>query len=129
MRRRDPFAHRSRADLGSQMPYEVQLSMASGDDWFAPSFATHADSVAQTQVAPLASDPNVIGYFTDTELDWGPFLGSGPGYKMLLDELSPGFFGDVTADRVDVSFRIGHGYPRSEKSVDFLLHSPAAVYA
>ena len=41
------------ADLGSQMPYEVQLSMASGDDWFAPSFVTHADDVAQTQVAPL----------------------------------------------------------------------------
>ncbi len=28
------------ADLGSQMPYEVQLSMASGDDWFDPSFVT-----------------------------------------------------------------------------------------
>ena len=68
------------ADLGSQMPYEVQLSMASGDDWFAPSFVTHADDVAQTQVAPLAGDPNVIGYFTDTELDWGPLLGSGGDY-------------------------------------------------
>ena len=63
-------------NLGSQMPYEVQLSMASGDDWFAPSFVTHADQVAQTQVAPLANDPNVIGYFTDSELDWGPFLGN-----------------------------------------------------
>ncbi len=28
-------------DLGSQMPYEVQLTMASGNDWFAPSFVTH----------------------------------------------------------------------------------------
>ena len=63
------------ADLGSQMPYEVQLSMASGDDWFAPSFVTNADQVAATQVAPLANDPNVIGYFTDSELDWGPYLG------------------------------------------------------
>jgi hypothetical protein len=63
------------ADLGSQMPYEVQLSMASGDDWFAPSFITNADQVAATQVAPLANDPNVIGYFTDSELDWGPYLG------------------------------------------------------
>ncbi len=26
-------------------------------------------------MAPLAGDPNVIGYFTDSELDWGPFLG------------------------------------------------------
>ena len=31
-------------DLGSQMPYEVQLTMASGNDWFAPSFVTHADA-------------------------------------------------------------------------------------
>ena len=36
------------SDLGSQMPYEVQLSMASGNDWFAPSFVTNADQVAQT---------------------------------------------------------------------------------
>ena len=67
------------ADLGSQMPYEVQLSMASGNDWFAPSFVTNADQVAAADVAPLANDPNVIGYFTDTELDWGPLLGDGFG--------------------------------------------------
>jgi hypothetical protein len=72
-------------DLGPQMPYEVQLSMASGDDWFAPSFVTNADNVAATQVAPLANDPNVIGYFTDTELDWGPLLGSGANtYNTVL---------------------------------------------
>ena len=64
------------AALGSQMPYEVQLSMASGNDWFAPSFVTNADQVAATQVAPLANDPNVIGFFTDSELDWGPYLGN-----------------------------------------------------
>jgi hypothetical protein len=54
------------------MPYTVQLSMASGNDWFAPSFVTHADQVAATQVAPLADDPNLIGYYTDSELAWGP---------------------------------------------------------
>jgi hypothetical protein len=54
------------------MPYSVQLGMASGDDWFAPSFVTNADEVAATQVAPLADDPNLIGYYTDSELDWGP---------------------------------------------------------
>ena len=54
------------------MPYTVQLSMASGNDWFAPSFVTHADQVAATQVAPLADDPNLIGYYTDSELVWGP---------------------------------------------------------
>ena len=58
--------------FATQMPYSVQLSMASGDDWFAPSFVTNADEVAATQVAPLADDPNLIGWYTDSELDWGP---------------------------------------------------------
>ncbi len=60
------------ATFASQMPYSVQLSMASGDDWFAPSFTTNADNVAATQVAPLADDPNLIGWYTDSELTWGP---------------------------------------------------------
>lgn len=72
-------AYSDDADLRSQMPYEVQLTMASGDDWFDPSFVTHADAVAAAQVAPLANDPNVVGYFTDSELDWGPLLGNGFG--------------------------------------------------
>jgi hypothetical protein len=58
--------------FAGQMPYSVQLSMASGDDWFAPSFVTNADEVAATEVAPLANDPNLIGWYTDSELDWGP---------------------------------------------------------
>jgi hypothetical protein len=58
--------------FASQMPYSVQLSMASGDDWFAPSFVTNADAVAASQVAPLANDPNLIGFYTDSELHWGP---------------------------------------------------------
>ena len=36
-----------------------------------PSFVTHADQVATTQAAPHAHDPNLIGYFTDSELHWG----------------------------------------------------------
>ncbi len=64
------------ADLGSQMPYELQLTMASGDDWFSPSFVSGVDNVAATQVAPLANDPNLIGYFTDSELNWGIPVGS-----------------------------------------------------
>jgi hypothetical protein len=70
--------------LGSRMPFEVQLSMASGDDWFAQSFVTNADQVAETQVAPLADDPNLVGYFTDTELTWGP-PGTG-SHTTLLDK-------------------------------------------
>jgi hypothetical protein len=60
------------ATLGTQMPFTVQLSMASGDDWFAPSFVTNADAVAAAQVPQYADNPNLIGYFTDTELNWGP---------------------------------------------------------
>ena len=58
--------------FATQMPYSVQLGMASGDDWFAPSFVSNADAVAASQVAPLAGDPNLIGWYTDSELDWGP---------------------------------------------------------
>jgi len=65
-----PFSDVS--EFAGQMPYSVQLSMASGDDWFAPSFVTNADEVAATQVAPLADDPNLIGWYTDSELTWGP---------------------------------------------------------
>ena len=65
-----PFSDDS--EFAGQMPYTVQLSMASGDDWFASSFVTNADEVAATQVAPLASDPNLIGWYTDSELTWGP---------------------------------------------------------
>jgi agarase len=64
-----PFSNES--EFASQMPYSVQLGMASGDDWFAPSFVTNADQVAATQVAPLADDPNLIGWYTDSELSWG----------------------------------------------------------
>ena len=65
-----PFSDDS--EFAGQMPYSVQLGMASGDDWFAPSFVTNADQVAATQVAPLADDPNLIGWYTDSELTWGP---------------------------------------------------------
>ena len=93
-------------DLRSQMPYEVQLSMAgNSDDWFDPSFVTNADEVAATQVAPLANDPNVIGYFTDSELDWGPLLGSGScTYTTALAcylNLPAGSPGQIEAEQYD----------------------------
>jgi hypothetical protein len=65
-----PFSDES--EFAGQMPYTVQLNMASGDDWFAPSFVTNADEVAATQVAPSADDPDLIGWYTDSELTWGP---------------------------------------------------------
>jgi len=58
--------------FAAQMPYTELLSMASGNDWFASSFATNVEGVARTQVAALANDPNLIGWYTDSELHWGP---------------------------------------------------------
>ncbi len=60
------------SNFAAQMPYTELLSMASGNDWFAPSFVTNAYSVAASQIAPLADDTNLIGWYTDSELQWGP---------------------------------------------------------
>jgi hypothetical protein len=87
------------ATFSSQMPYEVQLSMASGDDWFSPSFVTQADAVAATQVAPHADEHNLIGYFTDSELHWGP---DGSDVRPVLDKylaLPPGSPGLAVAQQ------------------------------
>ncbi len=62
----------SDSSLYDTMPYTILLSMASGSDWFAPSFVTNAYNEAESQVAPYKNDPNLIGYFTDSELRWGP---------------------------------------------------------
>jgi hypothetical protein len=59
--------------LGKQMPYTVLLDLGSGtSDYFSPDFATHCADVAASRVAPLASDPNLLGWFLDNELHWGP---------------------------------------------------------
>jgi hypothetical protein len=58
--------------LGGAMPYTVLLDMASGDDWFAPAFEEHAAAVAASQVAPRRDDPNLVGWYLDSELRWGP---------------------------------------------------------
>lgn len=74
--------------LGSQMPYTMQLNMGvSAPDLFASSFVTNANSVAATQTAPLANDPNLIGYFTDTEPPWeAPNAGNNSNiYPTILD--------------------------------------------
>jgi hypothetical protein len=73
--------------------------MASGDDWFDPSFVTYADQVAATQVAPLAKDPNLIGFYTDSELHWGP---DGSDFNPVLDNylaLPEGSPGRAVADQ------------------------------
>ncbi len=69
--------------LGSKLPFSVQLTMGRGqDDYFSTTFVTHADQIAASQVAPLATDPNLIGWYTDSELRWGP---DGTSFNPLLD--------------------------------------------
>ena len=62
----------SDTDLLTTMPYTVLLDMAGGDDWFAPEFAARAAAIAATTVAPRRDDPNLVGWYLDSELRWGP---------------------------------------------------------
>ncbi len=86
--------------LGSQMPFSVQLTMGRGvSDYFTPSFVTHVDQIASTTVAPLADDPNLIGWYTDSELRWGP---DGTSLDPVLDTylaLPPGSPGWTVAQQ------------------------------
>ncbi|HEY5013247.1 MAG TPA: hypothetical protein VIK61_11170 [Acidimicrobiia bacterium] len=87
------------ATFAAKMPYTQLLDMASGDDWFAPSFVTNAQNVAASQVAPLADDPNLIGWYTDSEPHWGPDWRSS---QLVLDDylaLPAGTPGRTVADR------------------------------
>lgn len=65
-----------------QMPYTVILDIAarSGGNWlkgisadvYSPRFAQMAQEIAKKECAPRAHDPNLLGYFSDNELRWGP---------------------------------------------------------
>ena len=64
------------------MPYTVILDIAtrSGANWlkgipvdvYSPRFEATARKIAQTECAPHAHDPDLVGYFSDNELRWGP---------------------------------------------------------
>ena len=67
---------------GRTMPYAVILDMAarSGADWlkgipldvYSSRFEMTARKIAKDECAPRAKDPELIGYFSDNELRWGP---------------------------------------------------------
>eukprot|EP00756_Hemistasia_phaeocysticola_P061858 Hpha_TRINITY_DN5257_c0_g1::TRINITY_DN5257_c0_g1_i1::g.116483::m.116483 len=73
-------------------------------DVWTPEFVTQANEVAQREVAPRASDPHLIGYQLDNELEWGSTsldLGSylnltTPGHDRAVDFLETRF-GSVQA--------------------------------
>lgn len=64
------------------MPYTVILNIAtsSGADWlkgipvdvYSSRFEATAQKIAKNMCAPRANDPELIGYFSDNELRWGP---------------------------------------------------------
>jgi hypothetical protein len=64
------------------MPYTVILNIAtrSGADWlkgipvdvYSPRFEATARKIAQNECGPHANDPELVGYFSDNELRWGP---------------------------------------------------------
>ncbi len=89
----------SDTDLLHGMPYTVLLDMAAGDDWFAPEFAARAASIAASAVAPRRDDPNLVGWYLDSELRWGPDWRK---QTQLLDDylaLPPGAPGRRIAER------------------------------
>jgi hypothetical protein len=67
---------------GGTMPYTVILNIAarSGANWlkgipvdvYSPRFEATARKIAKDECAPRATDPELIGYFSDNELRWGP---------------------------------------------------------
>jgi hypothetical protein len=67
---------------GRTMPYTVILDIAarSGANWqqgvpvdvYSPRFESTARKIADEECAPRAKDPELIGYFSDNELRWGP---------------------------------------------------------
>lgn len=81
------------------MPYTVLLDMAGGSDWFAPAFEARARAIAASEVASRRDDPNLLGWYLDSELRWGPDWRSA---RQVLDDylgLPAGSPGRTVADR------------------------------
>ncbi|MGC8625735.1 MAG: beta-galactosidase [Phycisphaerae bacterium] len=53
-------------------------------DVFNPNFATFADKLCQRRCTPWKNDPNLLGWFSDNELAWGPGWGGAPTPDGLL---------------------------------------------
>ncbi len=104
---------------GRTMPYTVILDIAarSGANWqqgipvdvYSPRFQSTARKIADEECAPRAKDPELIGYFSDNELRWGPdwrgkqnmlamYLGlppNSPGRNHAIDFLKKRYSGRI----------------------------------
>jgi agarase len=69
----------SDTEVAERMPYALLVSFTSQDfgtgvmeDLFEPSFAANAQATAAAAAGAHGDDPNLVGYWTDNELHWGP---------------------------------------------------------
>ena len=96
-----------KAYLMLQIP--AMVIAAAGGDWlsgsfpdvFSKEFSTAVDRAAATKCAPRKNDPQLVGYFTDNELKWGPDWRSPKG-------LFAGYF------------ELGQDSPGRQKAIEFL---------
>ncbi|MGW0662156.1 hypothetical protein [Streptodolium elevatio] len=72
------FAYTPVLDLSSSIP-----AGSAARDWFDPAFAAHVADVVRVKAMPRSTDPNLLGWFLDDELHWGP---DGVAPTTLLDE-------------------------------------------
>lgn len=61
------------------LPYCVQLGLACDDwikggiaDYFSDEWISEVDEMCKEKVAPISEDKNLIGFFLDNEVHWGP---------------------------------------------------------
>ena len=148
--------------LGDSLAYTVILNLSGasweeGDipDYFAPEFETRCDEIASDQCEPRNDDPDLIGWFLDNELRWGPdyrrlqFLfddymelePAAPGKIALVDFLERFHGGEIDAlnafwrsdlsafDEVHDVESLGQGTPaQSEAKEEFLLEAATRYY-
>jgi hypothetical protein len=91
------------------LPYTVNLDIAAraGADWqhgkvvdvYAPRFKRTALRVALQLCAPRKNDPDLLGYFSDNELRWGPDWRGKENMLAMYLEMPPGAPGRQAAVR------------------------------
>lgn len=92
-----------------KIPYTVVLHLGAYDqapwhDLFAPTMKRAIEDAAKKQIQPIATDPSLIGYFTDNELGWWDetifkvyfgFEAATPGKQALIDLMRRWYRGDL----------------------------------
>ena len=104
-------------------------------DVFNPNFAVFADKLCQRRCTPWKNDPNVLGWFSDNELDWGPGWGGSPspdGLLWFFLNFPPQSFGHHAAvaflkkcyGKISKLDRAWHAKYQSWQALDLAQHVP-----